>query len=986
MEKRLDQMLRELREYEEKTAALVEVSEEAKRVAIAEREKAQILKMKLDNAIKAKANYPEVTKALGWSRLNSDDKSEEENHWELERNSEASSIQQSTPSQQNNPRQQQHQQIKQPPPQNVKKQMPLKPLEDYLIEGVVRVRVLSVCGVANTDGKRLPDPFCSVLVPRHLKSDNMAAWDFGKPLQTNTVKGALSAVFDKTKSEKTWEVTWPQPSPTPPTVVISVFDADTFGKDFLGQVSADVAEWDGSYRLLKRYHKQLLSDITGQKKVKSPVKGSICFEIELSTQDSVDAKKGDHNYLPLKFDSEVDESVMDEHAGMMTVQVLSATNLKDADIGLMGKSDPYTKVVLPMCYRNNDLGPPWKFVSETWHTSVKSDELNPSWMESQDFWVHFPETPDQDMDAVQPLVFQVFDSDSTAGISMGDDFLGEAKIPLLETQGGKQYLLPLKSRLGKKDKVQGNLALELTFREVGTNPLEIVELDKIDVDSSDAVGELRIKVISASNVPPCDGGGALGWMKVRAKTSDPWVRVIVPPPEEKKKKQFVFDTKSISNTLNPTWDVTTHKSEKKFPVNYRNGLPTNEPIILELWDSDGPTNDFIGEAQISFPTVSGTTIHRAPIGESTRKQGKLKPVEGVCTITVEVQWVPQFEAAEALSKPVIVEEPDDLPPCIEGTFTLTVLRAEALRVADNFMEGSKSDPYVSVKVPITSDTFAPPWYTKTIKKNLNPEWNESQDFTINFPNKEAMVGKNILIEVFDQDKMSIGRSGDDFLGEKTIPLHTVIQTTKTKLHPLKLLTNKKKNKAEAKGILHLETNWAPAQTSADQRTRHIEEEVVEKKQKPQDPPKPPPAVSRMLEVVIERANGLRKGDSVFKGGKSDPYCLVTFVDSNDNPITDLASQHFRDEKVDRNLNPVWNKTLTWSVPPELQKKLRCIVDVLDYDKGCTVASDDNLGRVAYNVPAPAQEVEFSPGPQQLQKKNPKDKSPSGSVTVSFNWL
>ena len=94
---------------------------------------------------------------------------------------------------------------------------------------------------------------------------------------------------------------------------------------------------------------------------------------------------------------------------------------------------------------------------------------------------------------------------------------------------------------------------------------------------------------------------------------------------------------------------------------------------------------------------------------------------------------------------------------------VTVVSAKDLRAADR---GGKSDPYICVTVgPGGHET---PYYThktRTIKKTLSPEFNESFDYMLDPKQRRGVLS----IEVFDEDKYST----DESLGKVEIPMHTI---------------------------------------------------------------------------------------------------------------------------------------------------------------------------------------------------------------------
>ena len=77
-----------------------------------------------------------------------------------------------------------------------------------------------------------------------------------------------------------------------------------------------------------------------------------------------------------------------------------------------------------------------------------------------------------------------------------------------------------------------------------------------------------------------------------------------------------------------------------------------------------------------------------------------------------------------------------------GTLTVTAVRATSVKAVDSSLFGkASSDPYL--KLSFGGKTFE----TKTIKKNLNPEWNEE------FKLEHVLHTQPITVEMWDHDKL-----------------------------------------------------------------------------------------------------------------------------------------------------------------------------------------------------------------------------------------
>ncbi|KAH8835823.1 C2 domain-containing protein [Flagelloscypha sp. PMI_526] len=118
------------------------------------------------------------------------------------------------------------------------------------------------------------------------------------------------------------------------------------------------------------------------------------------------------------------------------------------------------------------------------------------------------------------------------------------------------------------------------------------------------------------------------------------------------------------------------------------------------------------------------------------------PTKNITTVTIESRYVPV---------PVTLEPRESINN--QGTLRVDVISAHDLIAADR---GGKSDPFA-----VFSLDDKKVFKSQTIKKTLNPEWNES--FTTSVPSR---VGSNFEVEVYDWDQ--VGSS--DLLGAAKIDL------------------------------------------------------------------------------------------------------------------------------------------------------------------------------------------------------------------------
>ncbi|KAG7099557.1 hypothetical protein E1B28_001390 [Marasmius oreades] len=150
--------------------------------------------------------------------------------------------------------------------------------------------------------------------------------------------------------------------------------------------------------------------------------------------------------------------------------------------------------------------------------------------------------------------------------------------------------------------------------------------------------------------------------------------------------------------------------------------------------------------------------------------------KNLSTVTVEARYVPvpvKLEPRESINN--------------QGSLRVTLLEGRDLRAADR---GGKSDPYVIFT--LNGDKVAK---SQTIKKTINPVWNEDFDISV-----RSRVGSQFVAEVYDWDQ--VGRA--DPLGAARIDLEDIepFQAVERSL-PLVL------EKEGAKGHIHVRLLFKP---------------------------------------------------------------------------------------------------------------------------------------------------------------------------------
>lgn len=299
-------------------------------------------------------------------------------------------------------------------------------------------------------------------------------------------------------------------------------------------------------------------------------------------------------------------------------------------------------------------------------------------------------------------------------------------------------------------------------------------------------GQLSVELVQAWDLIAMDRRG----------TSDPYCTVAL---LQKQADQGPFEgakvplgrTKTAKKTLNPVWNETIETdlvSEEK------------PSVLLELWDEDMlGSKDFLGRALLPAPYRDGECAFYLPL-ESDITRNK-RTCEGEILAKIKFEHAHVQKSRHRWPQKTKIER---LP--WTGMLHVKCLSASGLRVADTaFLGAGSSDPYAKVTVTCGQKVL-PVEKTKTIMKTLDPVWNETLHFRL-----RTGAQPSILLEVMDWDR---GPKSDDFLGEIELPIPGEENLTVT--HEMELLTNKKKNKRDAKGSMKVEVTFETATSDAEE--------------------------------------------------------------------------------------------------------------------------------------------------------------------------
>ncbi|NWR17325.1 NEDD4 ligase, partial [Emberiza fucata] len=129
-----------------------------------------------------------------------------------------------------------------------------------------------------------------------------------------------------------------------------------------------------------------------------------------------------------------------------------------------------------------------------------------------------------------------------------------------------------------------------------------------------------------------------------------------------------------------------------------------------------------------------------------------------------------------------------------------------------------SDPYVKVTLYDPVNGALTSIQTKTIRKSLNPKWNEELLFRVN-PQKHRL-----LFEVFDENRLT----RDDFLGQVDIPLYQLPTENPSMERPYTFkdfVLHPRSHKSRVKGHLRLKMTYLPKNNGSEEETTEQAEEL-----------------------------------------------------------------------------------------------------------------------------------------------------------------
>ncbi|XP_035996171.1 E3 ubiquitin-protein ligase NEDD4-like isoform X11 [Fundulus heteroclitus] len=142
-----------------------------------------------------------------------------------------------------------------------------------------------------------------------------------------------------------------------------------------------------------------------------------------------------------------------------------------------------------------------------------------------------------------------------------------------------------------------------------------------------------------------------------------------------------------------------------------------------------------------------------------------------------------------------------------------------------------SDPYVKLSLYVADENKELALVqTKTIKKTLNPKWNEEFYFRV------CPQNHRLLFEVFDENRLAASKNGlfhlgqtrDDFLGQVDVPLNHLPTEDPAMERPYTFkdfLLRPRSHKSRVKGYLRLKMAYLPKQGGQEEEAGEMREEA-----------------------------------------------------------------------------------------------------------------------------------------------------------------
>ncbi|CAM6123407.1 unnamed protein product [Calypogeia fissa] len=277
-----------------------------------------------------------------------------------------------------------------------------------------------------------------------------------------------------------------------------------------------------------------------------------------------------------------------------------------------------------------------------------------------------------------------------------------------------------------------------------------------------------------------------------------------------------------------------------------------------------------------------------------------------------------------------------------GMLYVKVVKAANLRKKDLM---GKSDPYVKLYLGGGS-AFAK--VTRTIKNNLNPEWNESFKLIVSDPAIQALE-----LHMYDWEKIG----AHEKMGMQVIPLTDLVpEETKTMTLDLrKTMDDNDPANQKQRGNITLELSYKPFK----------EDEMADIKEGDEDEeldkaPEGVPEGGGLLVVIIHEA------EEVEGKHHTNPFVRIVF-----------KGDEKRTKPIKKNRDPRWEHRFEWVLDePPVNDRLH--VEVMSKSFGLTMHYKESLGYVDINLADVVNNKRINESYQLIDSKN-------GKIQVELQW-
>ncbi|KAI5517567.1 C2 domain-containing protein family [Trichomonas vaginalis G3] len=566
---------------------------------------------------------------------------------------------------------------------------------------------------------------------------------------------------------------------------------------------------------------------------------------------------------------------------MLSFRVVSCKDLPVSD--LSGQSNSYVNVI--QLTKSNEK-------KQITKTNVVQDSLNPAY-ESNEAKVKVADT--------QAVIFEVHETEKlgvdiltctyTLNIPADGNLEEGVKTEQLQKEGPfrldrKQPYINFEVKKAE-DKEEGKEGSKRKKRHSHKKETSSSSSSSSDDEKEDNTPKepilLDVTVVSATKLAAMDKGGK----------SDPFAVLSI------NGKGQEYKTEAIKENRNPEWNA-------EFHMEAANRNHDKLHIVVYDWDEHND-NDLIGNFKLPLKELPLDT----PVEKDVELKKKHAHRKERGTVHLKIVAHKKEQDAPPVPAPAPVNHQAKTEKPKKVILEFSVVYAKDLAAMD--LNG-KSDPYVILKL----NNDGPEQKTEVVKKNKNPVWN--QDFTFELKDKQTDI---LHLSCYDWDD----HNEHDLIGDSHLTLYEYVMDT-----PIERDVELKKEGGHRKnrGLVHVrflfhydnkdETSDEEPEPAKKEKSESDEEDAKkEAAALAANPPAPKPAPENLLlKLTVVNATKLAAMD---KGGKSDPYCVLTI---------NGEGQQYKTEVVKENRSPEWNQD--FQIPLKSHENDKLCLACYDWDE------------------------------------------------------